>query len=89
MAPAMSGRVAVDYLLMRRSALVPDSGGAGRWRGGLGFCREAEILQDGVPLTIYSEHFKLPVPGREGGLSGQTGSLTVRRRGRASGCPAP
>ena len=71
-----------DYLLVRRYALVPDSGGPGRWRGGLGFCRELEILGPGVELTIYSDHFKLPPPGRQGGLPGKTGSLTVQRRGQ-------
>jgi N-methylhydantoinase B len=70
-----------DYLLVRCYALLPDSGGAGQWRGGLGFCREVEILDGGVELTIYSDHFKLPVPGREGGGPGRTGSLTVLRRG--------
>ncbi|HLE43661.1 MAG TPA: hydantoinase B/oxoprolinase family protein [Methylomirabilota bacterium] len=69
-----------DYLLVRRYALLPDSGGAGQWRGGLGFCREVEILDGGVELTIYSDHFKLPAPGRQGGLPGRTGSLTVFRR---------
>jgi len=70
-----------DYLLVRRYALLPDSGGAGRWRGGLGFCREVEILDGGVELTIYSDHFKLAPPGRQGGRPGRTGSLTVFRGG--------
>src|SRR3990172_6430698 len=74
-----------DYLLVRRYALLPDSGGAGRWRGGLGFCREVEILDGGVELTIYSDHFKLPAPGRQGGLPGRTGSLTVFRRDARNG----
>jgi len=70
-----------DYLLVRRYALLPDSGGAGRWRGGLGFCREVEVLEGGVELTIYSDHFKLAPPGRQGGRPGRTGSLTVFRGG--------
>lgn len=77
-----------DYLLMRRYALLPDSGGPGQWRGGLGFCREVEILGDGVELTIYSDHFKLPAPGRHGGLPGRTGSLAVLRRGERIDLPA-
>jgi N-methylhydantoinase B len=77
-----------DYLRMRRYALLPDSGGPGQWRGGLGFCREVEIVDDGVELQIYSDHFKLPVPGRQGGMPGQTGSLTVLRRGQLIDLPA-
>lgn len=77
-----------DYLLMRRYTLLPDSGGPGQWRGGLGLCREVKILGEGVELTIYSDHFKLPAPGRQGGLPGKTGSLTVLRRGEAIELPA-
>ncbi len=77
-----------DYLRMRRYALLPDSGGPGQWRGGLGFCREVEILDEGVELQVYSDHFKLPVPGRQGGRPGKTGSLTVVRRGERIQLPA-
>jgi N-methylhydantoinase B len=77
-----------DHLLIRRYALLPDSGGPGQWRGGLGFCREVEILGAEVELTIYSDHFKLSTPGRRGGLAGKTGSLTVMRGSERIRLPA-
>jgi N-methylhydantoinase B len=70
------------HLRVRSYRLLPDSGGAGQWRGGLGFCREIEVLEEGVELNLYSDHFKLPPQGRRGGAVGSTGSLTVLREGR-------
>jgi len=66
-------------LRMRHYRLVPDSCGAGQWRGGLGFSRAIEILEDGVELSFYSDHFRLPPRGRQGGGDAATGSLLVRR----------
>lgn len=66
-------------LRMLHYRLVPDSCGAGQWRGGLGFSRAIEILEDGIELSFYSEHFRYPPRGRAGGTDGARGSLTVRR----------
>ncbi|VTU37590.1 Acetophenone carboxylase delta subunit [Variovorax sp. PBS-H4] len=68
-----------SHLRMLHYRLVPDSGGAGKWRGGLGFSRAIEILEEGIELSYYSEHFRYPPRGREGGCDAACGSLVVRR----------
>jgi len=68
-----------SQLRMLHYRLVPDSGGAGRWRGGLGFSRAIEILEDGIELSYYSEHFRYPPRGRQGGCDAACGSLVIRR----------
>lgn len=66
-------------LRMLHYRLVPDSSGAGQWRGGLGFSRAIEVLEDGIELSFYSEHFRYPPRGRQGGSDAMCGSLVIRR----------
>ncbi|RYY96431.1 MAG: hydantoinase B/oxoprolinase family protein, partial [Comamonadaceae bacterium] len=66
-------------LRMLHYKLVPDSCGAGRWRGGLGFARAIQVLEDGIELSYYSEHFRYPPRGKQGGGDAALASLTVRR----------
>ena len=58
-------------LLFEHKALVPDSGGAGRWRGGLG---QEVVIRNLSPnrmrLSIMSERTKQPPQGRFGGRAG-------------------
>ncbi len=70
------------HLRMRAYALRPDTGGAGQWRGGLGFCREIEVLEEGVYLNLYSDHFKFPPKGFAGGTDAGCGALSVLRGGQ-------
>ncbi len=79
--PIESIEQVTPHLLMRGFALVPDSGGAGEFAGGLGFVRRIEVREDGVFLNLYSDHYKLPPRGRHGGRDGGLGSLSVRRDG--------
>jgi N-methylhydantoinase B len=74
-------------LRMLHYRLVPDSGGAGQWRGGVGFSRAIEVLEDGIELSFYSEHFRYPPRGRQGGSDAALGSLTVRRDGEVIRLP--
>ena len=69
------------HLRMLGYGLLPDSGGAGQWRGGLGYYREFEVIEDGVALTLYSDRFKFAPKGHDAGEDGRSGSLTVRRGG--------
>lgn len=69
-------------LRMKHYALVPDSCGAGTWQGGLGFSRSIEILEDGIVLSFYSEHFRSPPRGKAGGTDAALASLTVLRDGQ-------
>lgn len=61
----------IEYpLLVDEYALVPDSGGAGRWRGGLGLARQISSRVDGSLLTARGEGYLTEAPGCEGGLPG-------------------
>jgi N-methylhydantoinase B len=59
--------------------LIDDSGGRGRYRGGLGFRRTYRILQDGVQFATYSDRFNLPAQGVFGGEPGRPASMTIHR----------
>ena len=70
-----------DYFRVAEYALQPDSGGAGRHRGGLGFVRRYEILKDGVVFATYSDRFRFPAEGLFGGKDGSCGRCEVLRDG--------
>jgi len=63
-------------------ALRPDSAGPGRHRGGVGFLRRFEILEDGTKLALYSDRFRSAPEGLFGGGAGATGWCEVLRDGR-------
>ncbi len=48
-------------------ALRPDSGGAGRHRGGLGAVYEIELLEESAEAFLFGERGKFPPPGVLGG----------------------
>jgi N-methylhydantoinase B len=54
-------------LRVRAFELVRDSAGAGRYRGGLGYVREFEVLEDSV-LTVRSSNHTFVARGSSGGL---------------------
>jgi N-methylhydantoinase B len=66
-------------LRVERTALREDSGGAGRWRGGLGIAREVRILAAGGRLSVLAEKSVLPPFGVCGGGAGATNRFWVRR----------
>lgn len=53
-----------------RFELRRDSGGPGRFRGGLGYRRLYEMLADGPVLTRRDDGHEVPAPGYRGGRSG-------------------
>ena len=65
-------------LLIERHALRRDSGGPGRYRGGLGLERVFRILDNGV-FNGLSERSGCPPWGLAGGKPGWSGSITVER----------
>jgi N-methylhydantoinase B len=88
--PANSSNLPIEVLensipvLVRHKRLRPDSGGAGRFRGGCGQDLAIESLSE-RPVTARAEHGKLRTPpqGFRGGKSGAAGELTL------NGSPIP
>ena len=64
---------------VRRRELIPDSGGAGRQRGGLGQIIELES-SEGRPIEFFAslERMKYPARGRAGGAAGRLGRACLR-----------
>ena len=64
---------------VRRRELIPDSGGAGRQRGGLGQIIELES-GEGRPITLFTsvERTRHPARGRDGGADGRLGRISLR-----------
>ena len=57
-------------LLVRRYGFIPDTAGAGEYRGGLGMVREFELLHDEATLQIRSDRAKFLPWGTQGGSPG-------------------
>ena len=71
---------------VRRRELIPDSGGAGRQRGGLGQIIELES-SEGRPIEFFAslERMKYPARGRAGGAAGRLGRACLRSGRRLAG----
>jgi N-methylhydantoinase B len=68
----------IEYpLMIDEYALVPDSGGAGQWRGGLGIARQISSRVDGSLLTARGEGHVKVAPGLDGGLPGGRALLLI------------
>src|SRR5262245_16763515 len=67
---------------IERTALREDSGGPGRWRGGLGLTREVRIRASGTRLSVLAERAVLPPFGVCGGGAGATNHFWVCRDAR-------
>jgi N-methylhydantoinase B len=59
-------------LRIERYAYIPDSGGAGKFRGGIGLTREYRILVDDVVVQWRQDRAKFAPWGLAGGKSGAT-----------------
>lgn len=60
-----------------RFEMVPDSGGAGAFRGGLAFRREYVLLEDATVIRRY-DRAKFPPNGIEGGKPGRASRFVIR-----------
>jgi N-methylhydantoinase B len=58
---------------VRRFELIPDSGGPGKFRGGLGFVREYEVLDNDARFSLRSTKHTVAPKGIDGGVDGKPG----------------
>ncbi|WP_421871799.1 hydantoinase B/oxoprolinase family protein [Nitratireductor rhodophyticola] len=70
-------------LVCEEYALLANSGGLGRWRGGMGITRTVRAVYDNTSVSARSDRHKHGAPGAEGGMDGGMGRL-VRNPGTAS-----
>jgi N-methylhydantoinase B len=59
-------------LLLEEYCLVPDSGGAGRHRGGMGMARQLRVREDNTTFSARSDAHIIPAPGVAGGKPSNT-----------------
>ncbi|MBI4189552.1 MAG: hydantoinase B/oxoprolinase family protein [Betaproteobacteria bacterium] len=62
---------------IERYGIAPDSGGPGKYRGGLGIIRDYRVLADNVTLATRMANRKTPPWGVKGGQAGRTGGIWV------------
>jgi N-methylhydantoinase B len=74
-------------LRIARYGVVPDSGGAGRQRGGLAYVREYEVLAPKATLTFRTDRRDHPPYGLDGGDPGAPSSNVVVSNGDARELP--
>lgn len=64
-------------LCIETYALIPDSGGSGKYRGGLGLRRDVRIVGHTCTFSAQGERFVRQPWGLFGGLPGSTGKLVL------------
>ncbi len=64
-------------LLVERYELIADSGGAGKYRGGLGLRRDIRILDHESTFASHGDRQKIPPWGLLGGKPGKTGKFVI------------
>jgi len=62
---------------IERFEMIRDSGGAGEWRGGLGFARDYRILADEVRFSMRTDKHEIAPFGVDLGLTGGKGVCVV------------
>ena len=68
----------IEYPVMfKRFQLWTDSGGPGKWRGGLGLQREVTVLEDAEITVRAADRCRLPPPGIMGGKPGKGGGWVI------------
>lgn len=67
--------------LVEEYRLVPDTGGAGRFRGGLALCKTLRCRDTEITVSFMSDRQKIAPWGLQGGGPGSTGSILIERAG--------
>jgi N-methylhydantoinase B len=77
--PVESMDLDYDFFRIVAYSLRPDSGGDGKYRGGMGLSRHYEILKNGVTFATYSDRFRLAADGLFGGKPGGRAMTHLKR----------
>ncbi|MGM0367767.1 MAG: hydantoinase B/oxoprolinase family protein [Actinomycetota bacterium] len=64
-------------IMVEKYELIPDSGGKGKFRGGLGLVRRIKVLEDGIIFSSHGDRHKFPPWGWNGGMNGKTGRFLL------------
>jgi len=70
-------------LRIERYELVCDSGGPGKYRGGMGVLRDMRLLADNASVSLRSARQRFPAPGLAGAQPGGLGAF-IRNPGAPS-----
>ena len=62
---------------IERFELIPDSGGAGKYRGGCGIRKDVRVMADGAVLTLLGDRHAFAPYGVFGGAPGRVGESLV------------
>ncbi len=73
---------------VKRYEIIPDSCGAGTYRGGVGLRRDFEFPDAPCTWTVLSDGRKFPPWGLEGGLEGRTAKFIFDPEGEARDLPS-
>jgi N-methylhydantoinase B len=71
--------ITYDFFRVVDYSLIPDSGGDGLHRGGLGLQRIYEIIEDDVEFATYADRFERAPEGLFGGQPGRCAETFVER----------
>ena len=70
--------IEIEYpVMIERYEFIPDSGGAGKYRGALGLRRDIRFLTDEVVFARYGDSQKFPPHGLFGGKPGMPGRFIL------------
>ncbi|MBT3930423.1 MAG: hydantoinase B/oxoprolinase family protein [Rhodospirillaceae bacterium] len=76
--PGNAGHIPIEAdeienpLFFEAYEIVPDTGGAGRYRGGNGFVRAFRVMSDRAQICLCADRHETPPPGLFGGEPGAT-----------------
>jgi N-methylhydantoinase B len=82
--PQVEAIEATMPLLVERQGYATDSGGPGRWRGGVGVETRIRLLGD-AEIAVRSERVRIAPRGRQRGGDGAAGAQGIERGGTATG----
>ncbi|MED5573174.1 MAG: hydantoinase B/oxoprolinase family protein, partial [Pseudomonadota bacterium] len=77
-----------DFIRILEYSLIPNSGGAGVQRGGLGQRRVYEVLKDGVLISTNGDRHNTGPWALAGGQTGNLSAYTIVRDGQETRIPA-